>query len=152
MSDSRREQIVQAVKTLMGSITVVNGYAIDLGKNVFRGTTRILEKDELPGLIINEGKETTDSTLTIGLDHNYLILDLAARATYTDGDDWYKVCNNMLADIIKAFGTDYSLGGLALDINIDSNQTGIDEGQKLTAGTDISVTVEYRTAHLNPFS
>ncbi len=152
MADSIREQIVLEFKALMQTITTANGYDNDLGLNVKRGITRPLEKDELPGLIINEGKETSDSNITAGFDHHRLPIDISARAVYPDGNDWYKASNTLLADIVKAMGTNSNLSDKAIDIVLDSNQTGIDDGDKHIAGADINIRIHYRTKHLDPYN
>lgn len=152
MADSIKEQIELAFEALLKTITTENGYVNNLGWNVFRGKDAPLEKDELPGLVVNTGGERSDSTINAGFDHHWLPFDLSARANYMDDAVWQKVCNSMLADMVKAMGTDTNLGGLAFDIQIGDNQTGVDDGKNLIAGTDLNVTVHYRTRHLDPYN
>ena len=153
MADSIRETIILALITRLETITVANGYETGIGAKVFRGINTALEKTSLPGVILNEGTETVDPTITMLHDHYILPIDLALRTTYADGEDWYALCNKMLADIIKALGVDETFGGKVMRVEPGmSSKTGSVEGEHLTAGVDMTFTLQYRTLHLNPYA
>lgn len=153
MADSNRETIVQAVLTLLGTITTVNGYEINTGNTVKRGIDAPLEKDDIPGVVLNEEEEESDATISMGYDHHFLPLSFSFRTTYTANENWYKVSNKMLADFRKALLNDTTIiGPLAIDIIEGKSKTGAVDGEHLTAGLDIEITIHYRTQHLNPYA
>lgn len=152
MPDSIREQVVQALETLLGTITKTNGYLTNVGNKIYRGTDRPLEISELPGAVMVEGQESSDQEVTIGKNHHYLNISVEARTTYTDTENYQQVAGKMLADIIKVVGTDPTLGGLAIDISNQGNIVDRPEAEAQIAAVDISLLVHYRTDHLDPYS
>ncbi len=152
MPDSIREQAVQALETLLATITTVGGYNTNLGNKIYRGSDRALEVEELPGAIIVEGQESSDSEVTMDRDHHYLNISIEARKEYADTENYQQEGNKMLADIIKVIGTDPDLGGLVIDITNQGNIIDRPEAEAQIAGVDIALLVHYRTQHLDPYN
>jgi len=152
MPDPIREQVVQALETLLGTITKANGYLTNVGSKIYRGTDRPLEENELPGAVMVEGQESSDPEVSVGKNHQYLNISVEARTIYTDKQNHQQEAGKMLADIIKAVGTDPTLGGLAIDISNQGNIVDRPEAEAQIAAVDISLLVHYRTNHLDPYS
>lgn len=151
MADPIREQIVQALLTRLKTIVTGNDYNTDIGLNVFRALRRPLEAHELPAIYLLEGDES-ESEINFGFDRYNFGISIQARVTFDDGDDWMRIGTLMIADVIKCLGVDQTLGGLALDIRMTSNQVGEAEEKVRAVGADISVEIDYRTQHLNPYA
>ena len=56
MADSKREQIIQALIGRLATITTANGYETGLGGKIARGLREVPKKDELPAIVLREGK------------------------------------------------------------------------------------------------
>ncbi len=152
MADSIRERIVKNIISTLGNITTGNGYNTQMGNRVFRSLRRPLELNELPCVVVGEGKETPVDEQSFGFDRYYLELTVNGRSEFASGEDWISVGNKMLADIVKVIGTNATANGLAFDIWMKENQIGEAEEKVRAIGVDAVFVVDYRTAHLDPYT
>ena len=153
MADSKREQIIQALIAQLATISIANGYETELGNRIARGKRQAPKKDELPAIVIREGKATTDATVNAGFDATTLRVELAARDRFDESiENSYGRANKMLADMVKALGNDPTLGGLTIDTTVVEDNIGVEDKEFSIAGVDVSVDIKFRTFHLNPYN
>ena len=153
MADSKREQIIQALIGRLATISTANGYETGLGAKVARGLREVPKKDELPAIVLREGKATTNATVNAGFDTTTLRIELAARDRFQEGvENAYGRANKMLADLTKALGVDPTFGGLAIDTMLIENNIGVEDKGFSIAAIDASVDIKFRTFHLNPYN
>lgn len=108
---SRRQQILAALLTLAGTVTVENGYATDAGLRVFLGDEVMLGDDDPPSAIAIVVQDSVPSQPTGYIDEP---LDVEVQALVkADLEQPYIAAEVLLADIKQAFETaDRTLGGL----------------------------------------
>jgi hypothetical protein len=141
---SKRQLIVDAVKTRMLTILTANGYATDIGADQTEWHLTAKPPDELPSHEVrDEVEEANVEKPNSGLYERRLeitviaeLLEEAAGATRA---------RLALADIIKAVGTDTKWGGLAkFTLPLEERITVAEEGQRISGVTVTFVVVYFR--------
>lgn len=145
MADTIRQQIMNAVKTRLQAITVINGYNFDLGNKVFEWKDSPFADNEMPGLIYKD--VSCDISQVEGHRCNlHIEIEIAARAGSIALD-----IRKMIADIYKAIKVDIQWGLLAMDTLPEGDSMMIDEGGKLIGGVSIKFIILYRTKEWDPY-
>lgn len=153
MADSRRQQIITALDTLLKTILKSRLYETDIGLSVFRHRTEDWQVSELPGVDLRDGEEIVTVR---GQNHVYDIdIELEIK---TVGDTAETVNRAAIADVQKAIGVDLAvglgfLGGLAQKITPVSNGSfDFDKKDKKIGSSTMSMTIQYITKAFQPFS
>jgi hypothetical protein len=153
MADSKRQQIVSAIKTRLQGITVANGYETDLGNAIYEWRLSAYQSTELPGADLRDTTETVG--VTVGSHEHKMTAEVKVLgSTSSLPADIRK----RLADVVKAAGTDLTWGGLAEDtaaagqdlIEAEVNITGT--GLVKVCAASVRFEVSYTTAPFNPYS
>lgn len=93
-------------------------------------------------------RDVDEDTIEKGLDHeNTLHIEIEGRKF---SDTPGIAANDMLADIIRALGTDVTLGSLASKMQLIGNETDVDTEGKTCARVMLKVDVLYRTPRFKP--
>lgn len=138
---SVRQQIVDAIKTRLQQILLGNGYQTDVGKHVFRHEPMMIDDDDLPALIYRA--TTGDSRAVTGYHMHTLELEIVAVMDGRASDDTVR---EIMADVLKAIGTDPTWGGLAINTTPRGNDIQTDPANgKITASVQ-RFAIAYRTA------
>lgn len=134
----KRKDIMAALGSQLSQITTPN-YNTDIGQAALYwqdypteyGTDALIYRD------------VAEDTIEKGLDHeNTLHIEIEGRKfSNTPGI----AANDMLADIIKALGTDLTLNSLALKTLLIGNETDVDTEGKTCARILVKLDVLYRT-------
>lgn len=112
MADSRRLQIIEALKARVEQITTANGFNTDAGEHVFVNELPTFGKDDPPVAIVMLVREDHIGDLQLGNIPLILPIDFVALAAPTLDEPW-KAVEQVLADIKTAIELeDRSLGGL----------------------------------------
>lgn len=143
---TKRQQVVEALDTLLKTILTTNGYETDLGNNVFEWRATPLAEDETPGIIWRDTADTID--LTIGENQHNLNFEILLFAQGTTAPSTIR---KMIADVVKAIGSDLTLGGLVEDIKQNSENIGTDQAERFNAVAMLTFTVIYTTEPFNPY-
>jgi hypothetical protein len=151
MADSIREQIIQALITLLGGITTTGGYETNIGNNVDRGVRGMLEDSDLPAIVVVTGTQSTNNG-PIGKNTHNLEVEIFGEKTFMSSQTPEEQSDKMLADIVKRLGTDTNLGGLAVDITQHTLDSGESETKTDVINALVGVTIQYRTGHLDPYN
>ena len=153
MADSIRENVLSALATLLSGITTAGGYETNMGNSVNRGLRESLEENDLPAIVIMEGTEDVVNDI-IGKNSCNLNVMIHGFTAYTNDDsgNWSVIGNKMIADIVKIVGTDTTLGGVAIDIQPGVRAIGDPDPENKTQAVEVDFTIQYRTAHLDPYN
>jgi hypothetical protein len=108
MPDSRRQQIIDQIKTLLATVTIANGFKTNLGANVFEWKGIDFQESEIPGVDVRDPSEDVE---TKGGRHFYtLTIEIEAKVSASATTD---EAREVLADIQTLMGSNQNLGGLA---------------------------------------
>ena len=138
----KRKDIMAALGSQLNQIATPN-YNTDIGQSVLYwqdypteyGTDALIYRD------------VAEDTIEKGLDHeNTLHIEIEGRKF---SDTPGIAANDMLADVIKALGTDTTLGSLASKMQLVGNETEVDTESKTCARILVKVDVLYRTRMFN---
>jgi len=143
---TKRQQIVEALDNLLKTILTTNGYETNLGRNVFEWRATPLIENEMPGVVWRDTADTVD--LTIGQHQHNLTFEILL---FAQGQTAPSTIRKMMADVVKAIGSDLTLGGLVEDIKPQSENMGTEQAEKFNAVAVISFIVIYTTEPFNPY-
>lgn len=142
---SKRQSIITALITRLGTITTANGYSTNLGNNVEEWQTfeadpsvadMIIVKDASCSLAEGEEDDNSGDCWTRKLTVQVIII--------TEGKTSAAKQRNGIDDVYRAIGTDDTLGGLCEPIESEGDQTDIDRQAKTYGGTLITLGITYR--------
>lgn len=142
----KRTQIRSAAEAVVKTIQAGATYHTSLGSNVFvwRSPTNKFQRSELPGCNIEDDVTDVDQELTGGTAGRNLwfkkltlILSIACHDIAT-----YDKC---VADVYAAFEANYTLGGLAVDVNSAGDKIEVDQEEKKFLGGKVSLIITYET-------
>ena len=139
---SRRQQIVDAIKTRFTAITVANGYVTNLGNSLDEWRTTPFTEEELPGINLRDEVEPVSyaSKLSGSVQRQ---LNIVADLILKETDCSATLARAGLADVERAIAVDPTWGGLArLTIMKESRLMTDDKGMWL-GGARIAFTIEY---------
>ena len=148
MAASVRQSILNAIKTRLQSITVVNGYETDIGSNVNMWHTTDFQETELPAIDLRDPAEEVE---TRGGNHICtLTIEIEAKVSGSASDITMR---DIIADIIKAVGTDPTFGGLTQDTKPVSNDSlGFGQNSKKIASIVMTFEARYITKKFSPYN
>lgn len=107
---SRRQDVIEEVRTRLEEITTANGYQTNAGNLILMGQTPALsESDPEQALAVTVGQDTVGYQ---GEDVQVTLPVMIFALVRADLDDPYLAAEAVLADIKKAIETDHNLGGL----------------------------------------
>jgi hypothetical protein len=151
MPDSKRQLICTAFDTGLKTILVANGYNTNLGAKVFEWRPVPLELTDLPGVIWRDISEddSAATTGTIGYHNHDLKVEL--KVITASGSTTPAEIRKLLADVQQMIGVNPTWGGLALRTNPVSNETAVEQAEKIIGGITIIVVIQYQTKKWNPY-
>ncbi len=148
MAESIRQQIMSALKTRMQTITTGNGYVTNIGSNVFEWRTTDFQVSELPAMDI---RDTGEEVEVRGGNHIYtLTVEIESKVSgATSGADM----RDIMADIIKAIGTDTGFSNLVQDTKpVQNESTGLGQNDKKIGSILMTFEMRYLTKAFTPFT
>jgi hypothetical protein len=153
MADSKRQQIISAIKTGLQGITIANGYETDLGNYIYEWKLAAYQSTELPGADLRDTTETVTNTIDLHQHDMTVEVKILGNTSSIAAD-----IRKRLADVIKAVKTDLTWGGLAEDtvvigedlIEAEINITGT--GAVKVNAASARFTVSYTTAPFDPYA
>jgi len=141
MSDSIRQQIIDAIDTRFKAIKTTGGYKTNIGNNVFDWLKRDLAITELPALIYKD-KSSEIYTDTLELYNNKITLEIELKAEAGSGTA--ESIREMIEDVYKAIGSDDTWSGLAIDTEPTSEEMEMEHADKIIGTATIIVEIEYQ--------
>jgi len=138
---SLRQQIVDAIEARLRTITIANGYLTNAGQHVYVWKTIPMADGDLPAIVIYDRGESVNQAWSTLEAYCYdLVVDIEAMASGSAADDTIR---NVVADIDKACRTDLRWSTLAKHTVIESVEIELTQGEKLTAGAQITLRITY---------
>jgi hypothetical protein len=154
MADSIRQQIISALDTRLKTILVANGYASNVGQHVYEWRSADLEESSLPGIIyrdISSGEAlpvtimAADSKREFPLD---VEIDIHVKTGATSAPAQMR---SMIADVIKAIGTDPTFSALAVMTEYNGDETSVEQQERTMGSATMRFRIIYRTKLWNPY-
>jgi hypothetical protein len=148
MPDSRRQQIIDQIKTLLATITVANGFKTNTGSNVFEWKGIDFQDTELPGVDVRDPSEDVENR---GSNHVYtLTVDIEAKVSASTSTNQAR---EVLADIQTLMGSNQNLGGLAHLVRPVQNELlDFEHANNKFGSVSIRLEVVYATIAFQPYS
>jgi hypothetical protein len=142
-----RHRILKAIDTRLKAVLKAGEYNTNLGQNVFEWRETDLQEAELPGVKYRDKNNETVITVGKHLQVMPVTFDLYWTGTAED-------IRKLIADLIKAIGTDITWGGLAEDTTPpgDSEEIRAEQNDKKIWHAQLKFTVEYLTDPWDPFT
>ncbi|HEX8773258.1 MAG TPA: hypothetical protein VF735_06595 [Pyrinomonadaceae bacterium] len=141
---SRRQQIIDAMKTRFSAITTAGGYATNIGNQVHEWRTTEIPADGLPAQSLRDPVDEVtlpDKDSLMHRHHLNVILDLVIQESAEQATEARKA----LADVVKAIGVDPTWGGLAARTLPRREQIMTDAQGNWLGGARMEFVVEYDT-------
>lgn len=130
---SKRQQIVDAVKTRFAAITVANGYQTDIGLKQTEWHPTAKDAADRPGHDVRDALEEADTEKRNSALYERQ-LQITVIAEIAEVDATAANARKALADMITAVGKDPKWGGLAnYTLPVDEEVTVDDEAQRVGA-------------------
>jgi hypothetical protein len=138
MSDSKRQQIIEALDTRLKTILTAGGYKSNIGQHVFEWKTTPFAEEELPGITYrditsNRGAEGPVNKFRWAMN---IELDIVAQATPGTMRD-------MINDVLKAIGTGPTWGGLAQGTRQPEVEIQVEQENKIITGAAMKFEIVY---------
>jgi hypothetical protein len=147
MSTTIRDQLVQALKARLETITVANSYETEVN-NVYDYKTDTIDPDLMPAANI---KDVSEESVRRGLIfHNKLSIEISIHIAGNVRTD----IRNFKGDVTKAIGTDVSFGGLSQNTFPPDNESFTNEGMvsdEVMAMT-LAFQIDYLTKNFDNFN
>lgn len=141
---SKRQQIVDAIKTRLQGILTVNGYNSNLGSNVFEWRTQTISASSLPALAFRDISANRVEDGPIGIFRWSLNMELEIVAE--SGSSTPAEIRKMIADAYKVIGVDPKWGDLAqFTAQPESDEMQFEQSEKIIGGASIKFSIVYDT-------
>jgi len=156
MADSIRQDVINALKTRMATITTGNGYETNIGTYVKEWYTGDANSDNIPMLnIVDESVDIRmegDELGGIRMGKERHEMDVTLEVRLSNGTSTSTTLRKAIADIYKAMGTDRTLGGILKDSRPRNDQIKIEQNDKVVGLANVSLSLFYETSLFNPYS
>lgn len=149
MPDSKRQQIVLAVKTRFQGILIASGYETNIGQKVYEWRDAAIQSADLPALNLIDVAEDSIQGSSNVQEHS---LEMWVECHTQDGTTNGATVRKVIADVVKAIGVDRTWGSLAFNTLPMRNEIGFEHKDKFNGGVTIKFKILYRTQNFNPFS
>lgn len=145
---SIRQQLIDALETRLKTIQVANGYETDIGLNVNVWHTTDFQESELPAIDI---RDVSESVEVRGGNHICtLTVEVEAKVS---GSTSGVTMRDILADIIKAVGTDSTFTNLAQDTRpLQNDSFGFGKQDKSIASIQMTFEMRYLVKAFKPYT
>jgi hypothetical protein len=149
MSDSLREVVVQALDTRLRSITVANFYETDAGTNVSSWRDTPLDVATLPALVWRDTDATTPEAGA--LDVHRLNVEIDCVVSGTTLSTAMVLLRKVIADVVKALGSDLTLGGVVHDILQGTEEVHVQHEEHKLMNATLTFVLVFSSAHFDPY-
>jgi hypothetical protein len=142
MTDSIRQQIIDAIDIRFKTILVTGGYKTNIGQHVFDWLDRDLADSELDALIYRDKhNEITSESFDTCTNRLQAEIEIKTKSATTA-----EQVRLMAEDVYAAIGTDESWGGLALGTDPSSDDIDIQQADKIMGSGKIVIFINYEKA------
>lgn len=141
---TKRQQIMDAVKARMETISIGNNYSSNLGERIFVWRLSNLADTELPAIVIRDVSNSAVENATIGMFRWALGIEL--QIICSDGSTTADQLRAMIQDVYTAIGTDTVWSALANLTTQPSDEMQIVQEDRIIGGATIRFNIEYDSA------
>lgn len=156
MANSIRQTVIDALKTRLATITTGNGYETNIGSNVKEWYTGDANDTYMPMINITDGnvdlRMDGDDLGGIRMGKERHEIDCRLEIRLSNGTSTSTTLRKAIADVYKALGVDRTLGGLCKDLRPRTDTMSIDQQDKVIGTANVTISLFYETALLNPYS
>jgi len=135
---SRRQEIVDIIKTRLQSISIANGYGHDIVKVDEWAMSKLQDKD-MPALIVRDIGSSVDNSM-MGSCCSYA-LQIEIDVLVSDKETTMKTLRTVMSDVLKAVGTQNS--NFSEYVTFNGDEVLVEHQEKLYGGTRMKFTVIY---------
>ncbi len=136
---SKRQQIIDAIKTRLQTIKIANGYSTNIGNNVFEWKHSPVSAEKASGLVFRD----VSNTIEIGVLGRFRWKLGIEIEIITAGGTASADIRKMIADVYKAINADIFWNGLALNTEQPEDEMQIIQEEKTIAGVLIRFSILY---------
>lgn len=143
----KRQQIVDALKSAIQGITVANGYHTDIGLHTsiwLAEPNTVYDPSELPVANI---RDISDVIVRANIPFDDHEMDVNVDLIFSSGQTTDAAVRQGIYDVYRKIGTDPTLGGLAINTMISSDEMILDQSERIVGGATISLSVQFRTSN-----
>jgi len=150
MTTSRREYILQNIKTTLETITLAHGYNNTI-TNVQRWSQKGNNLQIIPAIIINSGMEGKQQEPNPQATCKFTVyLDVWTRQDDTDTTPSDQIISGLLLDVEKVLMVDYTRGGYAENTYIMNNVPFVTVEGMPSFGVQIELEITYKHLLTDP--
>ena len=136
---SRRQDIVDIIKTRLQNISIANGYANDIVKVDEWAMSKLQDKD-MPALILRDSGSSVDHSASGSSAHT---LQIEIDVLVSDKETTMSTLRTVMSDVLKAIG--YESEDFYEYRTFDGDEVLVEHQDKLYAGTRMKFSVTYTT-------
>lgn len=137
----KRDQIVAALATRMGTIATPT-YNTNAGANVDVWRVTPYNENELPAINIMDVRDELEGEQIPASQDWMLGVRIHCIANLNQVPDG--ILRSMIADVYKAIGVDDTFGNLAIQTNLENDDSEIEQKEKRTGVGTVNVSIQYR--------
>jgi len=140
---SKRDQIMDALETRLGTISPANGCSFTIpADSVAQWRKQAFGVSDLPFIDIRDPLDTMPEVSTAGRRNHELQVEIDL---FFAGDTSVANARNLVADVATIIGTDDTFSGLAYKTEIVSAAIEMDQENKVYSAAQVSIVIYYRT-------
>lgn len=137
---SRRQEIVDILKTRLQNISVANGFANDVVKVDEWGQSKILEKD-MPMLVLRDTGSSVSQSASV-TSHNQLQIEVDVLVS--DKEKTMQTLRSVMSDVLKAVGAESD--DFYEYRTFDGDEVLVEHQERIYGGTRMKFSVVYDSA------
>ncbi len=149
MADTKRQDIVDAIKTLLETILIANAYETNLGSNILEWEDNLPDENLPAASFSDTNDEIGNGEPSVDQEGHNLTVEVTGKAQEVGRP--LLVARQAMGDVIKAFGSDRTLGGLVTYIYLTSQALDKDHKENVISSFNVVVNVFYESNQLDPF-
>ena len=147
---SKRGRVLEALRTLMASITVANGYWTDVKIVRTYSAHKTALGTVMPGIcILPTGDERTEARICAEDEYRMTVEIIGALRVDATSDAWKEQAHKFAGDVQQAISSDRQLGGLVIYVeaeNLEVADADTSGGSSHLAGFALATTIVYRVS------
>lgn len=136
---SRRQEIIDILKTRLQNISIANGYANDIVKVDEWAMSKLQDKD-MPALILRDTGSSVDNSVSSSSANR---LQIEIDVLVSDKETTMATLRTVMSDVLKAVGVESA--DFYEHRTFDGDEVLVEHQDKLYAGTRMKFTVVYNS-------
>jgi hypothetical protein len=152
VSDSKRQQIINAIDTRLKTILTTGGYNTNAGWHVDPWLPETSEIADSIALVYRDPDENNSAATEGSLGYHRHQLNIEIEIRVAAGSVTVATARKVLADIETAIGTDPKWSALAIGTYPGSNKIETAQNSNIVSRATMNFTITYQTKAWNPYT